>query len=278
MKAQRRDRVRLWRDTSLPGGLELLRASCFDHSYPAHFHDEFVIAAFADGAQRHRIARHDGIATAGTVMIIAPGEVHTGAAVERDRGWDYCAFYPSAAFLNTIADDVLGGRGHLDFGRNALRHDTAVTNLLLRANVIVASTPDVLERQCAAYDAFAAVIVRYGERIHPGPEPKPQRANIRQSVDYLQAYLAEPIAIKEVAAIAGLSEYHFMRTFREATGLSVHRYLTQLRLHRAKALLAQGFSAAETAVSVGLFDQSHLIRLFRSHFGITPREFAAACR
>lgn len=56
--ANTRDRLKLWRDSSLQGGMDVLRASCFDYRYPAHSHDEFVIAAFVRGAQRHRIARY----------------------------------------------------------------------------------------------------------------------------------------------------------------------------------------------------------------------------
>jgi len=75
---QKRDEISLWRDSQLHGGMEILQATCYEHSYPPHFHDEFVIAAFARGAQRTRVCRQSGIAAAGSVMIIAPGEVHTG--------------------------------------------------------------------------------------------------------------------------------------------------------------------------------------------------------
>lgn len=278
MKAQRRDRMKLWRDNGLPDGLELLRASCFDHSYPAHFHDEFVIAAFSRGAQRHRVLRREGVAEAGTVMIIHPGEVHAAEAATRDHGWDYCAFYPSANFLETIADDVLDGRGPLDFGNDVIRHDVEATQHLLRAHAIITSTPDRMEKECAAYDAFGSIITRYGQRSRSGRSTRAVRADMRRSMDYLETHYREPVAVREVAAVAGLSDYHFMRVFRATTGLSVHRYLIQIRLNRAKALLSRGIGSAETAVSVGLFDQSHLIRHFRQHYGVTPREYATACR
>lgn len=278
MKTQRRDRMKLWRDTGLPGGLELLRASCFDHSYPAHFHDEFVIAAFSRGAQRHRVLRREGVAEAGTLMIIHPGEVHAAEAAARDRGWDYCAFYPSAEFLETITDDVLGGHGQLDFGRDVIRQDVEATQHLLRAHAIVTNTPDRMEKECAVFEAFGSIIARYGQRPRRGCAAAAVRADIRRSTDYLEAHYREPVAVREVATVAGLSDYHFMRVFRAATGLPVHRYLTQIRLNRAKTLLSRGIGSAETALSVGLFDQSHLIRHFRRHFGVTPHEYATACR
>lgn len=275
---RKRDKISLWKDSSLPDGLELLRASCFDYRYPAHFHEEFVIAAFARGAQRHRIGRHDGVAGAGSVLIIPPGEVQTAEAAERDRGWEYCAFYPSARFLESIADDVLGGTGHLDFGIDPIRGDTEATRHLLRAHAVIASTPDRMEKECAAYEGFGALIARYGQRTRHGRSSRIVRADMRRAIDYLQTHFAEPVSVGEVAAVAGLSEYHFMRVFRASTGLSVHRYLTQIRLNRAKSLLSCGVSSAEAAVSVGLFDQSHLIRHFRQHYGATPRAYAAACR
>lgn len=273
---RRRNQMRLWRDASLPDGLELLRASCFDYRYPAHFHDEFVIAAFARGAQRHRVSRYEGVAEAGTLMIIQPGEVHTGEAAERECGWDYCAFYPSSAFVERIADDVLGGSGRVDFGREILRHDPEVTRRLLTANAIIAGTPDTLEKQCAAYDALGNLIARYGSRTARGRPPAPLDAGLAQAVDFLHAHHDRQVSVGEVAAVVGLSEYHFMRTFQAKSGLTVHRYLTQLRLNRAKTLLARGVSAAETALSVGFFDQSHLINQFRKHFGVTPGAFAQA--
>jgi AraC-like DNA-binding protein len=58
----------------------------------------------------------------------------------------------------------------------------------------------------------------------------------------------------------------------------VHQFLTQVRLRRAKCYLADGLSAAEVALAVGFFDQSHLVKLFRLHFGVTPGAFIAASR
>lgn len=276
MVQQKRDEISLWRDSQLHGGMEILQATCYEHSYPPHFHDEFVIAAFARGAQRTRVCRENGIAAAGSVMIIAPGEVHTGEAVQRDEGWDYCAFYPGESLLNEVAQTVLSGKGAVNFGMQGIRHDPAMARRMLQAAALIKQSPDPLEKECVMYQILNLLVGHYGERTVKGSRQGVLRADIRQAIDFLHGSYTQSLSVKEIAQVAGLSEFYFMRTFQKMTGLSVHQYLTQIRLVRAKALLAKGVSAAQVASDIGFFDQSHLIKHFRAHFGTTPGLFAAA--
>ncbi|WP_249415088.1 AraC family transcriptional regulator [Enterobacter sp. RHBSTW-00994] len=276
MAKDTRDDIRLWRDNALHGGMEILRASCYEHSYPPHFHNEFVIAAFARGAQRTRISRERGIAAPGTVMFIMPGEVHTGEAVQRDEGWDYCAFYPSEGLVQDVAETVLRGQGSVNFGTDGMRHDPGMARRMLQAASVLSASHDPLEKECVMYQILNLLVGHYGERTVNSGRQAILRADIRKAVDYLHSAYQHSLSVKEIADVAGLSEFYFMRTFQSMTGLSVHQYLTQLRLVRAKALLARGMGAAQVATDVGFFDQSHLIKHFRHHFGTTPGAFAVA--
>jgi len=120
------------------------------------------------------------------------------------------------------------------------------------------------------------LVGRYGERNIHGEVAKILRADIRRAIEFLHCAYQQPLTIKEIAEVAGLSEFYFMRIFQAQTGLSVHQYLTQLHLVRAKGLLANGAGAAQVATDVGFYDQSHPIKYFRMYFGTTPGVFAAA--
>ena len=61
--------------------------------------------------------------------------------------------------------------------------------------------------------------------------------------------------------------------FREATGLSPHHYLIQVRVERARQLLAEGAIPSMTALMTGFADQSHLTYHFKKHLGITPANY-----
>ncbi|MBW4653152.1 MAG: AraC family transcriptional regulator [Kaiparowitsia implicata GSE-PSE-MK54-09C] len=92
--------------------------------------------------------------------------------------------------------------------------------------------------------------------------------------DYIKDYLERELSLKELAAIAQLSQYHFCRAFKQATGLSPHQYLVKQRVERAKQLLRSGkMRIGEVAIACGFTHQSHLHRHFKRLTGVTPKTF-----
>ena len=101
---------------------------------------------------------------------------------------------------------------------------------------------------------------------------------MRRARSMLEALYAENVSLSDVAHEVGLSPFHFLRVFQDEVGLTPHRYLTQVRIERARARLSAGASLAETALDCGFVDQSHLNRQFKRILGFTPGTFLRACR
>ena len=66
---------------------------------------------------------------------------------------------------------------------------------------------------------------------------------INRAIDHVLAHLGSPVRLDEVAAVAGLSPFHFHRIFHHSTGESLARFVTRLRLERALRLLIHDRSA-----------------------------------
>jgi AraC family transcriptional regulator len=82
------------------------------------------------------------------------------------------------------------------------------------------------------------------------------------------------VSLAELAAEAGVSPFHFAREFKRATGLAPHQYLIEVRIERAKSLLAGNeMPLAQVSLSAGFSSQSHFTRLFRRHTGTTPKSY-----
>lgn len=96
----------------------------------------------------------------------------------------------------------------------------------------------------------------------------------RRARELLEARLADPPSIREVARECGLSADYFTRAFRASTGLTPHAWLQAQRIDRARRLMRdETASLAEVALACGFADQSHLSRVFLQHTGHTPGQW-----
>jgi AraC family transcriptional regulator len=97
---------------------------------------------------------------------------------------------------------------------------------------------------------------------------------LKQLQDYIEDHLAEDLAIAKLSALIPMSQFHFARAFKAATGEPPHRYIMQRRIERAKVLLSvKQFSVAEVSYQTGFSNQSHFTAQFRKAIGMTPKQF-----
>lgn len=90
----------------------------------------------------------------------------------------------------------------------------------------------------------------------------------------IEANLDADLSLQSLAEESGYSRAHFLRLFREATGLTPHQYVLSLRLKRAQDQLRQkGSSIIDVAASCGFSSQSHMTSLFRQRLEMTPGEY-----
>jgi AraC family transcriptional regulator len=91
---------------------------------------------------------------------------------------------------------------------------------------------------------------------------------------FVEANLGEPIHLRDLAARAGLSPYHFARAFRTSAGVTPRTFVEQRRLERARLLLAESDRAiASIAQETGFGTQSRLTSVFKRQTGFTPAVF-----
>jgi AraC-like DNA-binding protein len=104
----------------------------------------------------------------------------------------------------------------------------------------------------------------------------PSLARVREHID---RHYAKALTVEKLAALAGLSTFHFIRAFRAAFGQTPHQYLRARRIERAKELLATtAFPVTEVCDKVGFQSLGSFTTLFRKLTGETPAEFRAARR
>ena len=93
-----------------------------------------------------------------------------------------------------------------------------------------------------------------------------------RAVSYINEHYSGPITISEIADTCKVSTSYLSRQFKSEIGVSVHDYITNLRITKATNLLDK-MNVAQTAAHVGFCDSSHFIAVFKKKLGITPSEY-----
>jgi AraC-like DNA-binding protein/DNA-binding NarL/FixJ family response regulator len=97
---------------------------------------------------------------------------------------------------------------------------------------------------------------------------------LRKVRAHMEERLAEKVELRELACIAGLSDCHFSRAFKQSVGLPPHRYLVRCRVQAAANMIRQTeLNLSEISLDAGFSDQSHFTRTFVREMGETPSGF-----
>ncbi|MCY1277000.1 HTH-type transcriptional activator RhaS [compost metagenome] len=269
-----RENAHFWQAGHL-GGLELLSARYIEHRFAPHVHDGYAIAVIEAGAERYRYRGVDHLAPAGSLALINPDEVHTGSK-GHDEGWRYRVFYPEAAQVRAVLDELELSVAGLPALRGSVHRDLDLVQGFLSLHRLLEGQASALEQQTAWREALLALFRRHAQLPEPGMPGREPLAVLRAK-ELLRERLAEPPSLEELAAAVSLSPFHFARTFRRATGMPPHAWLKQQRLDQARALLKAGCAPSHVAAQLGYADQSHLTRQFKQAYGVAPGEYRNAC-
>ncbi len=113
-----------------------------------------------------------------------------------------------------------------------------------------------------------AVNRRASEVSGIGTDPR-----IARAIDYIEAHLGDDFSMAEIAAVAAMSPSWFQSAFRTVMGRPVFAYVRERRLERARLLLAdRRLSLSQIAYTCGFSSHSHMSRLFRARYGVSPRD------
>ena len=242
--------------------------------YGRHSHGTYGFGVLGDGAHRSSSDRKTYDAYAGDILATNPGEMHDGRPLGGPtRRWH--TVYLEPALLSEVAG--LDSVGDVRITQAAFR-DGALRGAVLRLVAALEAWQDGPHDALACEEALVQACGLLVAR-HTTEAPRhPARVEVSHAARRLEASLASPPSLAELAAEAGVSRFQLLRRFAQVHGCTPHAWLTQQRAERARSLVGAGLSLAEAAAACGFADQPHMTRLFTRQFGFTPGAWQRARR
>lgn len=266
------NKAKFWTDESL-GGLELLYADYLTQEFAPHTHDFYAIGVVQSGALSFKPKSPSEVVPPGNIMIIHPGEVHTGRCVG-DHGCKYRMFYVHPTNLRELFQHLSGKPVESLFFRDQNIEDKETAKLLHSLHVAIESLQaPAIEKESRLILALTNLLVR-----HATPRPfviqdRPNRKFVKMAKEFIEDHYHDNVTLKEIALAVNISPFHLLRMFKEEIGLAPHAYLTQYRIGKARRLLSKGTPIIQVALQTGFCDQSQFAKRFKQLVGTTPGHY-----
>ncbi|SDC05880.1 AraC family transcriptional regulator [Sphingomonas sp. YR710] len=202
-----------------------------------------------------------------TITFVPRGCEVSGWSDPVERSNSFVAMY----FDPEVIREDLGARymraepGPFAYARNAPLRDT------LKKLEAVIREPEIDELHAESLCLLASLEI-FG--VMADAQGRLSDRQVTAVTEFVEAQLHKPIGLSDMAAVAGLSRFHFSRAFKATTGENPHGFVQRRRIARAANLLTTSDLSIEAiALVVGFAGASQFRRVFRDQMGISPLSY-----
>ncbi|ATQ73993.1 AraC family transcriptional regulator [Massilia violaceinigra] len=246
--------------------VELFRAQIVRKVFSPHVHDGYVIGVVERGVERFHWRGAERYATSTDLVFINPDQVHTGEAAERSG-----VLYRNIFVATDAMKQIVGCTVYFP--------EPVVSDPVLGQRLKLALDTLAMATEPLAYDSIMEALIfdiaaRHGRGFQDDtPDLMHGFPGMSRMIEYIDANIGNTLRVEELADIANLSRFHFIRRFRKMTGVTPIAFVQARRTSMAKTLLRKGGNPSSIALITGFADQSHLTRWLKACYGVTPRVY-----
>ena len=204
----------------------------------------------------------------GDLFIIPDGSFH--AARWQQSGELLAIALPPETF-NKFAPEAVRGR-EIELIPYRGKPDRLVTSLALAfQEELEGDSAGQLYRDSLTNALVARLLRNYSVCMVKESSGKLSQHKLKLVDEYIQVHIEREIGLNDLAAVAGLSQFHFSRVFKETVGVSPNQYVNRCRIEKAKQMLHQRqIKIGRVATACGYRNLSYFVRQFRKVTGVTP--------
>jgi len=244
----------------LPEEVRITHGYNIFNSFPVHFHQTYTLGLIEKGERLFNYRNEISHLKVDSVFLVQPFEPHSctspGNILHSYKiiSFDFAGVEIRPYFKELIVEDQQLLEEIKQFHELAeYNKDDANTKLIwqrIKEKLLSISEPGKNTEEALLYK--------------PG---------IKKAKEYICANCKSQLLLSDVAKMVNMSEFYFNRVFHQMIGMSPYAYLLFCRVKKSQEILLGGESVTSSAYEAGFFDQSHFIRLFRKHTGVTPGSF-----
>ena len=247
--------------------------------FKAHWHERMELNLVCSGSMYLTLDKEEYFLPSGTMGIIPPEKTHSGITGESGVEYytlmfDITSFYNSSFATEKHLKPIVGLQNDFvpltDDGEIV---DTVTSIIKEQQNGDEYSSLTVMGKIYILLGLLYRKCLSFKGDTGYGGE------NFSVIFDYIAENFCEGLSSAELSSKFGYSEAYFCRRFKAITGLTPMKYINILRLEKAKMLLKTGNTKiAVVSAKCGYNSVSYFSRLYKKHFGMSPKDYCASIK
>jgi len=242
-----------------------------------HYHEFCKVLLLIQGRGGYYVDGQRYFLQSGDIVLLDAHSIHR-PELDTDAPYERIILYISPDYLRqqstagcSLQSIFSGEKGHV----LRLGEENRQKIFRLAAQLERDLAEDTFGREILSNAGLLRLLVEIG-RNREKPETDrtspliPKDKRIAEILSYIDGHLSEDLDAEIIAKAFFISKFHMMRLFRRETGTTVHLYITQKRLVRARELMDAGMRATEACYRCGWRSYSSFTRAYGKHLGTTP--------
>ena len=269
------DKPRYIRYSTYLGDVDVMSAWYVKQVFAKHWHEGYGIGTITSGAMKFYYRGENLTAAPGYLNSVNPDEVHDGHSYD-NSGWRYNMFYFKENVFRNIYNDISDSYATPFIAEGVMNDRELAIDIANLTGEMLSCNSDRLYVESALTSILSRTIYRHTDKR---PDVKPVYklgTKLKRVKSYINENLNSGITISKLASVAGVSPFHFIRSFGEDVGLAPYEYVASLRAAKAKDMVLSGVRYADAAAECGYSDQSHMNRWLKRIYGLTPKRMSIA--
>ncbi len=237
-----------------------------DREFSCHHHESYSVGITHGGRFLSSYSNNTYPVYSGGTRVLNPMEAHGGSS----NSWSLTNFYPSITLMRSIYAEIFHESQTPLFESHVIE-DAQLYRLLGSFFSSIYRGAEEIETESKMIEALSWLILHYSSYAKD-PEVHHDTDAIGRTVELIHDTLQHPLSLALLAEEAGMSKYHYLRTFKKHTGLTPHQYSLSVRVQKATEKIITGESIIQASIGSGFSDQSHFTRHFKRIYGYTPHK------
>ncbi len=248
-----------------------------------HHHDFYELYYFISGRVSYDIDCCSYILLPGDIMLIAPGKLHKPVFLEEGKKYQRIVLWISKKMIEELSSNKtdltlcfkLAGQE----GRNRISYDKRITPLVKSC---LYKLLDITDNNSFGADILPKAYIQYilislanylSINANANQHSAQRTPILEKALAYINTNLTFDLRLDSIADKLEVNKYYLAHEFKRHLGINIGRYITLKRLSLAKELLLSGKSVQDASQECGYNNLSNFFRVFKTEFGLTPKEY-----